>query len=56
MKSRINDGALDLLDFVTNEEEMQKMNIPSEYITKTEDVADQVKNRIHFHLILFGRS
>lgn len=22
---------------------MQKMNIPNEYITKTEDVADQVK-------------
>lgn len=32
---------------------MQKMNIPNEYITKTEDIADQVKIKdeikLHFH-------
>lgn len=44
---RTNGGALQtrLIRFLlqTKRKEMQNMNIPSEYITKTEDVADQVK-------------
>lgn len=45
-RKRTNGGAP--IRFDINDKKMQKMNIPNEYITKTEDFADQVtKNRIN---------